>query len=209
MAAPAPLVKVCGIRRAQDAALAAELGAWAIGFIFWPGSPRFIDPASAQAVAAAAPPDVLRVGVFVDQAPEYVREVAARVSLGAVQLHGSEAVAGYRNLGLQLIKAVPVTDPFDASAMDALPDEVTVLLDAHDPVRRGGTGRTIDWGIAASMAARRTTILSGGLTPENVRAAAERVRPLALDVSSGVESAPGVKDAARLRAFFAALTTDE
>jgi phosphoribosylanthranilate isomerase len=208
MAAP-PRVKVCGIQRAEDAALAAELGAWAIGFIFWPGSPRFIDPARAQAVAAAMPPELVRVGVFVDQAPEYVKEVAERVSLGAIQLHGSEAVDAYATPGLQLIKAIPVTDPFDASVMDALPDEVTVLLDAHDPVRRGGTGRTIDWGIAACMAARRPTILSGGLNAENVREAAERVRPLALDVSSGVESAPGVKDAAKLRAFFAALTSDE
>jgi phosphoribosylanthranilate isomerase len=209
MAAPGPRVKVCGIQRAEDAALAAELGAWAIGFIFWPGSPRFIDPARAQSIAASITPEVVRVGVFVDQAPEYVQAVADRVPLGAIQLHGSESVDAYSDLQLPVIKAIPVTDPFDASVMDAVPDEVTVLLDAHDPVRRGGTGRTIDWGIAACMAARRPTILSGGLNAENVREAVERVRPFMLDVSSGVESAPGVKDAAKLRAFFAALTTDE
>lgn len=206
MAGNAPGVKVCGIQRVEDAVLAAALGASAIGFIFWPGSPRFIDPARARAIADALPSDVLRVGVFVDQAPEYVRHVADRVSLGAAQLHGSESADAYADLGLQLIKAIAVTDPFDASAIDAVPREVTVLLDAHDPVRRGGTGRTIDWSIAAAMAARRRTILSGGLNATNVSEAVERVRPYMIDVSSGVESAPGIKDPGRLRAFFDALT---
>jgi phosphoribosylanthranilate isomerase len=205
MAGSAVGVKVCGIQRIEDAVLAAALGASAIGFIFWPGSPRFIDPARARVIADALPADVLRVGVFVDQAPEYVRDVADRVSLGAAQLHGSESADAYADLGLQLIKAIAVTDPFDGSAIDAVPLEVTVLLDAHDPVRRGGTGRTIDWSIAAAMAARRRTILSGGLNAANVSEAVQRVRPYMIDVSSGVESAPGIKDAARLRAFFNAL----
>ena len=209
MAGDAPGVKVCGIQRVEDAMLAAALGASAIGFIFWPGSPRFIDPARARAIADALPGDVLRVGVFVDQAPEYVRHVADRVLLGAAQLHGSESADAYTDLGLQLIKAIAVTDPFDGSTIDAVPDEVTVLLDAHDPVRRGGTGRTIDWSIAAAMAARRRTILSGGLNAANVSEAVERVRPYMIDVSSGVESAPGIKDAVRLRAFFDALTHRE
>jgi phosphoribosylanthranilate isomerase len=205
MAAKGPGVKVCGIQRVEDAVLAAALGASAIGFIFWPGSPRFIDPARARAISNALPGDVLRVGVFVDQEPEYVRHVADRVSLGAAQLHGSESADAYSDLGLQLIKAIAVTDPFDGSAIDAVPRDVTVLLDAHDPLRRGGTGRTIDWSIAAAMAARRRTILSGGLNAANVSEAVERVRPYMIDVSSGVESAPGVKDAGRLRAFFDAL----
>jgi phosphoribosylanthranilate isomerase len=201
----APGVKICGIQRVEDGRLAAELGAAAIGFIFWPGSPRFIDPERASAIAAAIPDHVLRVGVFVDQAPEYVAEVARRVPLGAAQLHGSESVDAYLDLGIAIIKAVAVTDPFDASLIDGLRDDVPILLDAHDPVRRGGTGRTIDWSIAAAMAARRRTILSGGLTPANVREAVDRVRPYMVDVSSGVESAPGIKDAARLREFFGAL----
>lgn len=209
MAGIAPRVKVCGIQRVEDALLAAELGASAVGFIFWPGSPRFIDPGRARAVAAALPPHVLRVGVFVDQVPEYVKDVAQRVGLGAVQLHGSESAAAYSDLGLALIKAIAVTDPFDGSVMDAVPHEVTVLLDAHDPVRRGGTGQTIDWSIAAAMAVRRRTILSGGLNAQNVSEAVERVRPYMIDVSSGVESAPGTKDAAKLRAFFEALSPIE
>jgi phosphoribosylanthranilate isomerase len=205
MAGNAPGVKICGIQRVQDATLAAELGAAAIGFIFWPGSARFIAPGTARAVAAALPPPVQKVGVFVDQAPEYVRDVGQSVSLDAVQLHGSESVADYAGLGLRLIKAIAVSDPFDGSAIDALPADVMVLLDAHDPVRHGGTGRTIDWSIAAAMAARRPTILSGGLNAQNVCAAVERVRPEMIDVSSGVESAPGIKDATKLRAFFEAL----
>ena len=209
MAGIAPRVKVCGIQRVEDALLAAELGASAVGFIFWPGSPRFIDPGRARAVADALPQHVLRVGVFVDQVPEYVKDVAQRVGLGAVQLHGSESAAAYSDLGLALIKAIAVTDPFDGSVMDAVPHEVTVLLDAHDPVRRGGTGQTIDWSIAAAIAARRRTILSGGLNAQNVSEAVERVRPYMIDVSSGVESAPGIKDAAKLRAFFEALSPIE
>jgi phosphoribosylanthranilate isomerase len=206
MAASVPGVKVCGLRRGEDAALAAELGAAAVGFIFWPASPRFVDPATARAVAAAVPAGVIRVGVFVDQAPAFVEEVIATVPLDAVQLHGTESIAEYTHLGVRLIKAIPVSDPFDGSVIDAVPDEVTVLLDAHDPERRGGTGRTIDWSVAAAMAARRPTILSGGLNPLNVGEAVARVRPYMIDVSSGVESAPGIKDPARMRAFFRAIT---
>jgi phosphoribosylanthranilate isomerase len=198
-------VKVCGIRRLEDALLAAELGAAAVGFIFWPDSARFVDPATARAIASALPVHVLRIGVFVDQAPEYVREVVEHAGLSTAQLHGSESVGAYADVGVPLIKAIPVSDPFDGAVVDAVPDEVMLLLDADDPVRRGGTGRTIDWAVAASVAAHRATILSGGLNAANVAEAVARVRPTMIDVSSGVESVPGVKDAAKLRAFFAAL----
>ncbi len=200
-----PQVKVCGIGRIEDALLAVELGAVAVGLIFWPGSARYVDTGTAIAIAAALPADVMRVGVFVDQAPEYVNDVARRVGLTAVQLHGSESLSAYAPFRLKIIKAFGVSGTFDPSAIDMVPDDVTVLLDAHDPVRHGGTGRTIDWDVAASIAARRHVILSGGLNPQNVRAAVERVRPAMIDVSSGVEAAPGVKDAAKLRAFFEAL----
>jgi phosphoribosylanthranilate isomerase len=203
--APALRVKVCGLQREDDARLAADLGAAAAGFIFWPGSPRFIDPARARTVAAGLPKTVLRVGVFVDQDPGFVRDVVGTVSLDAVQLHGSEAVADYADLGVRLIKAIGVSDSFDGSAIDAVPEGVTLLLDAHDSERHGGTGRTIDWRVAAAIAARRHTILSGGLNPQNVREAADRVRPYMVDVSSGVESSPGIKDPVKLRAFFKAL----
>ena len=200
-----PRVKVCGICRVEDAQLSVSLGASAIGFIFWPESPRYCEPERAQAIAAQLSPHITLVGVFVDQPVEHVIEIATRVPLGAVQLHGSESIEAFEQVRQPLIKAVPVTEGLDPSAVDALPDGVTVLLDAHDPIRRGGTGRTIDWKIAAAVAARRRTILSGGLNAANVGEAIAEVRPHMIDVSSGVESAPGWKDAGKLEAFFAAV----
>lgn len=198
-------IKVCGIRRTEDALLAAELGAWAVGFVFWPGSPRFIDPYRARTIAAALPPWLVPVGVFVDQPLEYIAGVASLVRLGAVQLHGHEAPEMVERLQHRVIKAVPMGADFDVSMMEAVPARAAVLLDAHDPERRGGTGTTIDWARAAAAARRRPVLLAGGLRPENVRSAVETVRPFGIDVSSGVESTPGVKDHARLRQLFAAL----
>jgi phosphoribosylanthranilate isomerase len=189
----------------DDALLAAELGAWAIGFVFWPSSPRFIDPYRAREIAAALPAWVTPVGVFVDQPLDYVAGVANLVKLGAVQLHGAEQPEAYTRLSHRIIKAIAVGPRFDPGTVRSVPAPVTVLLDAHDPVRKGGTGRTIDWTQAAAAARVRPVCLSGGLTPENVRLAIETVRPHAIDISSGVESAPGIKDAARLRALFATL----
>jgi phosphoribosylanthranilate isomerase len=198
-------VKICGVTRVDDALLAAELGAAAIGFVFWPGSPRFIDPSRARSIAAALPPTVSTVGVFVDQPLDDMRRIAERVGLSAVQLHGQESAGLARALRQPVIKAVAVSDGFVPASVDAWPGEVTVLLDAHDPVRRGGTGTTIDWSLAAAAAARRPVFLSGGLTPGNIRDAVGRVRPYAVDLSSGLESSPGVKDPAKLRALFRTL----
>jgi phosphoribosylanthranilate isomerase len=199
-------VKVCGIRRVEDALLAAELGAYALGFVFWPSSPRFLDPEDARPIVAAVPPFVTTVGVFVDQPEAYVSSVARLLNLGAVQLHGQEPPESYAHSTVRVIKAVAVTDGRDCvPAVSAVPARATVLLDAHDPVKRGGTGRTIDWGQAAAAAKVRPIILSGGLNADNIRDAVDTVRPYAVDVSSGVESSPGVKDPIRLRAFFAAL----
>jgi phosphoribosylanthranilate isomerase len=195
------LVKICGITRLEDAEAAVAAGAGAIGFIFWPKSPRFIDPHRARKIAAMLPPFVAAVGVFVDQPIEYVNGVASLVRLGAVQLHGDETPAFAAAVSSPVIKAVPVAglDP------RAWPDVSTLLLDVHDPVARGGTGRTIDWAAAASVAAQRTILLAGGLTPDNVADAVARVRPFGIDVSSGVERAPGIKDHQRLRALFEAV----
>jgi phosphoribosylanthranilate isomerase len=198
-------VKICGICRIGDATRAVELGASAIGFVFWPGSPRYIEPAQARDIAACLPAHVTAIGVFVDQPAKYVEEVAELVPLGAVQLHGTESIEAFADVWQPLIKAVQVSEGFQSSTIDGLPASVTVLLDAHDPIRRGGTGRTIDWTIAAAVAARRTTILSGGLNAANVGEAIARVQPHMIDVSSGVESAPGRKDPDKLRQFFAAV----
>jgi phosphoribosylanthranilate isomerase len=198
-------VKVCGLRRAEDALLAAGLGASALGFVFWPRSPRALSADEARAITSRLPPFVSTVGVFVNQPLEEVLDTAARAGLSAIQLHGDEDASTYAGCGFRVIKALPVGPGFTMAAVDGIPAEMTVLLDAFDPVRRGGTGHRIEWGVAAAAAARRRTILSGGLTPDTVQEAIRVVKPYAVDVSSGVESIPGVKDESKLRAFFAAL----
>ena len=217
-------VKVCGITRLQDADQAADHGASAIGFIFWPGSPRYISPEDARAIVRRKAAGLRTVGVFVDEAVERVQQIAEVVGLDLVQLHGNETAADVRAAQLKLrpggnprasvgrgfsravevIKAVALNGsaPVDLSGFD---DDVLILLDAHDPARHGGTGRTIDWAAARDVASARRTILAGGLTPDNVGAAVAAVEPYGVDVSSGVESAPGVKDAMRLKRFFEAL----
>jgi phosphoribosylanthranilate isomerase len=202
-------VKVCGIRRPEDALLAVELGAAAVGFVCWQGSPRAIGADAVRGITRLLPPFVATVGVFVDQPPEEVLETMTRAQLTVIQLHGDEEAASYAGCPFRVIKALPVGPGFTMSAVDGVPPSMAVLLDAHDPIRRGGTGRPIEWSVAAAAAERRPIILSGGLTPENVRAAARTVRPYAVDVSSGVESSPGVKDESKLRAFFAALQSSE
>jgi phosphoribosylanthranilate isomerase len=197
-------VKICGMTRVEDARLAVELGASAIGLVFWPGSPRLVTRAQAKAIVAALPPFVSVVGVFVDQ-PEEALRVAHDVGLSAVQFHGDEAPGSYRAFPLRVIKAVTVQDASAREEAGAVPPNATVLLDAHDRVKRGGTGRVVDWSIAAMIARERPVVLSGGLTAGNVAEALAAVRPYAIDVSSGVESAPGRKDPAKLRALFAAL----
>jgi phosphoribosylanthranilate isomerase len=201
-------VKICGIRRLEDALLAVTLGADALGFVFWPGSPRFIAPEAAHAIVRALPPFVTPVGVFVDQPADRVSDVAAALGLGAVQLHGHERPEAYATVPCRLIKSLAVQDGVDAlAAASAVPDDAMLLLDAHDPVKRGGTGRTIDWDAARVIARTRPVILSGGLDARNVQTAVDIVQPYAIDVSSGVESAPGVKDPGKLRALFAALSS--
>lgn len=196
-------IKVCGITRAEDAMLAAELGAAAVGFVFWPRSPRAVNPEAARRIAALLPPFVTPVGVFVNEPVEAIQRIARQVRLGAVQLHGDESPAVLAALDRPVIRAVSLPGP-DGEAFDAWRD-ATLLVDAHDPIRRGGTGRQADWARAAELAARRPVILSGGLGADNVRDAVQLVRPAAIDVSSGVEASPGVKDHARMRNFFAAV----
>lgn len=198
------LIKICGITRLSDAELACELGATALGFVFWPASPRFIDPHRARAIVRVLPPGVSPVGVFVNQPVEYVRAVSALIRLCAVQLHGDEPAAYLDGIRDRVIRAVALSGPATAAAASAWPAQVTILLDAHDPQQRGGTGQTIDWDAAARIARQRRTILSGGLRADNVAEAIARVRPYGVDVSSGVEARPGVKDPGKLRAFFEA-----
>ena len=198
-------VKICGITRPEDAELAATLGAAWVGFIFWPRSPRFVEPETAAAILAVLPPHVGGVGVFVDQAADHVNAVADEVGLGAVQLHGQESAETCRRCRRRVIKAVRLSGDGAGDDPDAVWSGATMLVDAFDPVRMGGTGRRVDWTRAARLARRRPLMLSGGLRADNVGDALRQVAPYGLDVSSGVESRPGVKDPDRLRAFFAAL----
>ncbi|MDQ3486159.1 MAG: phosphoribosylanthranilate isomerase, partial [Acidobacteriota bacterium] len=203
------LVKICGITRLEDAQLAVELGASALGFVFWPSSPRYIPPSRAADIIAALPPRLASVGVFVDQTRNFVWNAAEQAGLTALQLHGSESPSFAAALPRPVIKAVAVGEDFSLEAVMEIPRTITVLLDAHDPIRRGGTGVTIDWSVAASVAWRRPIFLSGGLNPGNIQEAIAQVNPHAVDISSGVESAPGIKDPVKLRALFDAIGASE
>ncbi|HYN07903.1 MAG TPA: phosphoribosylanthranilate isomerase [Vicinamibacterales bacterium] len=200
-----PRIKVCGITRAEDASEAVRLGAAALGFVFWPKSPRVLSVRAARDIAAGVPLLVARIGVFVDAPADEVARIADEVGLDGVQLHGDERVDRYERVKSRLIKAVSLETDEDVARAATLPAHVTTLVDAADRVRRGGTGRVADWSQAAALASRRPVILAGGLTPENVGEAVRAVRPWALDVSSGVETAPGIKSRERLEAFFAAV----
>ncbi len=204
-----PRVKICGITRVGDARLAAELGADAIGFVFWLRSPRRVDADEARRICEALPPFVTRVGVFVDAGPDEVRRVTDHVGLDAVQLHGDEPIEPYEGTHARLIKAMALDDDGALAVARGLPAGVTPLVDAADRERRGGTGQLANWRLAATLAAGRPVILAGGLTDGNVAQAVQDVRPWAVDVSSGVEAAPGVKDPDKLRAFFRAVRSAE
>jgi phosphoribosylanthranilate isomerase len=202
-------VKICGITRPEDADLAVELGASALGFVFWPGSPRYIAHETAGDIVRRNAGRVQSVGVFVDQPPEEVMQIMDVVGLDIAQLHGVESPEYCRQIlqpggRRQVIKAIGLQDG-EPARLDQYDSEMLILIDAHDPSRYGGTGRTVNWNSAREIAATRKTILAGGLNPENIARAVETVRPYGVDTSSGVESAPGVKDAARLRHFFEAL----
>jgi phosphoribosylanthranilate isomerase len=194
-------VKICGVTRLEDALLAARLGADALGFNFWPQSSRYLAPEAARAIVDRLPPFVTPVGVFVDQPPEEVRAVAADSGVRMLQLHGDETPAQVAGLPLPVLKAIRVSGPVPLDLLASY-EVAAFLLDA--PSRGfGGSGRTFDWELAGDAAERYRVVLAGGLDPENVVAAIRAVRPYAVDVASGVESAPGVKDPARLARFIA------
>jgi len=197
-----PRVKICGMTRAEDVALCLEAGVDALGFNFWPGSKRHIRPEQAEAIAPSIPSGVLRVGVFVRAPPAEVRELVRRVGLGAVQLHGDEDPAAYRDVGAALWQVLRVERTLPEAPS---PEADSVLLDARVE-GFGGGGVPFDWSVATRARTWKQPVwLAGGLTPENVAGAIRAVRPWGVDVASGVESAPGVKDPARVHAFIAAV----
>lgn len=199
-------IKICGITRPEDARLAIELGAAALGFNFYPPSPRYIEPRRAAEIIRQLPPFVASVGIFADEGnDEHVTAVAREASVMSIQLRGPKFPAINGALaGFPLILVVAVGRDFRAEELGSR-KAAAFLLDTFDPNLLGGTGKTFDWRLAREAKKYGNIILAGGLTPENVGQAIREVRPFAVDVASGVESAPGVKDEAKLRAFFAAV----
>lgn len=197
-------VKICGITSVADAQTAAAAGADMIGLMFYEGSPRHITLPQAVEISRSLPPFVQRVGVFVNPEPAQVMEAIAACGLNLLQFHGDEPSSFCTQFGLMSVKALRVRD---ASSLAPLADYQTdaFLLDAYSKSGLGGTGEKFNWDLAvAAQKFGKPIFLAGGLTPENVADAVRKVRPFAVDVSSGVESAPGKKDAAKVRAFIQA-----
>jgi phosphoribosylanthranilate isomerase len=195
-------LKFCGLTRPEDARLGAELGAWALGVVLWPRSPRGITAAQAEAVFAGVPGGVERVGVFVRPTLDDVAAAIEAADLTVVQLHDVEDIAPFFALRRPLVQAARLEG---GEVRPAAHHDATLLLDAHDPVRHGGTGIPIDWAAAADVSATRRVLLAGGLTPANVATAIAVARPWGVDVASGVEVAPGIKDHDKMRRFAAAV----
>jgi phosphoribosylanthranilate isomerase len=198
-----PRVKICGITRPEDADLAASLGAWAIGFILWPGSKRVADPAVAAGIARAERRRLELVGVFVNPTLDEVAHAAEVIGLTHVQLHGDEGpafcAAVAQRTGARVIKALGIASGADMRAIERFHTDLH-MLDSG----RGGTGRTWDWRLIEQRHSQVPVVLAGGLEPGNVAEGIAAVRPWAVDVSSGVELEPGVKDPAKVEAFIRA-----
>jgi phosphoribosylanthranilate isomerase len=201
-------VKICGITRAPDARLAANLGAWALGMIFWPGSPRVCAIEDAEAIAAEFRRRMELAGVFVNATLDEVASTADRCGLTLVQLHGDEGPAycreAARRTGCKVMKAVRVRDAAQVQDLQRFHTDFH-LLDAYSPRSPGGTGETFAWDLARQHRGEPPVVLSGGLNPENVGEAIAAARPFAVDTASGTEAEPGRKDHAKVKAFFRAV----
>ena len=199
-----PRIKICGLTRAEDVRAAAEAGVDALGFVFYPSSPRFVEPEKAACLARLVPPFVTIVGLFVNAVPETVRETLAMVPLHLLQFHGEEDEVYCQQFGLPYIKAIRVKPGSDLlQCVRSYPSAQAILLDAFVE-EYGGVGKAFDWALIPP-ALPKPLILSGGLHAGNVREAIVRTKPAAVDVSSGVEMAKGIKDAAKMREFVSAV----
>jgi phosphoribosylanthranilate isomerase len=194
-------LKICGITRTEDALHAVTHGATAVGFVFWPASPRAVTFDRAAAIVGALPAGVVKVGVFVNAVRDEVSRAVRETGITMVQLHGDEPPEYAAAIGVPVVRSVTLGNV--AHVQTTWPVDITLLLDAADAVRRGGTGTTVDWHAAAAIARHRRIILAGGLTSRNVAAAIAAVRPFGVDVSSGVEAAPGIKDEEQVAQFLA------
>ena len=197
-------VKICGITRLVDAMVAVGEGADALGFIFVKDSPRFIPPDDAAAIVRMLPPFVTAVGVFVNEPRASILQVIADAGITCLQLHGEEASGETEGYSIPVVKSFRVGPAFDPAALGQYRTSA-YLLDTFAPGQHGGTGRTFDWRVAAEARRFGRIILSGGLNAGNVCRAINEARPYAVDINSGVESAPGIKDREKIKALFAAV----
>ncbi len=196
-------VKICGITRTDDALLAEELGASAVGFVFYPGSPRYIPPVKAGYISEKLGPFIVRVGVFVDEEPSEVLNIIHTARLNVVQLHGSEDMEYVKKLkGIQVIKAFRVSQDFDCKKLSGYEVDAFLLDTCDESGCYGGTGKTFEWDKALECYNYGKIILAGGLNSSNVQEAIKIAKPWAVDVSSGVEISPGIKDEDKMREFF-------
>ena len=206
-------VKICGITRPEDAELAVSLGAWAIGLIFHEPSPRAVETATAEAIGAEFKRQVEVTGVFVNRTLDDVAEIADRCSLTIVQLHGDEGpvycAEVARRTGAKVMKAARVRDAESLQALQAFRGVDYHLVDAHHPDLFGGTGETFDWTLLKKRRSKVPLVLSGGLTPDNVAEGIRATYPWGVDSASGTEASPGVKDPAKVEAFFRAAEAAE
>tara|TARA_Y100000588_G_scaffold3000_5_gene4138 strand:- start:2190 stop:2807 length:618 start_codon:yes stop_codon:yes gene_type:complete len=197
-------VKICGITSEADALTAAESGADAVGLMFYEGSPRFVSLEVARAIVEVLPPSVARVGVFVNAEESVVRQAMRECTLNVLQFHGEESPEFCAGFGAMTLKAIRVKDESSLAELERFGTD-GFLLDAFSKDARGGTGEQFNWELARKAGeCGKPIFLAGGLTAENVAEAVRVADPFAVDVSSGVESEPGVKDAAKMRAFVAA-----
>ena len=203
-------IKICGITNLEDALLAADLGANALGFIFSAKSPRCVAPEAAREIIRQLPPFVVSVGVFVNEEAARVRDLAARVGLDWVQLHGQEPPDYCRSLVRRVLKGFRIKDVHSLKELQAYQGAVQAfLLDTHKKGQTGGTGEVFDWDLARQAQAYGPIVLAGGLTAANVARAIKIAQPQAVDVASGVEAAPGKKNPEKLRAFFKAVASSQ
>lgn len=200
-------IKICGITNVEDAKMAVAAGADALGFVMYRKSPRFVEPAVVKAIVAGLPPFVLPVGVFVNEEPDLVRTLMDECGLALAQLHGDETAPYCQDLGRPVLKALRLKDRGTFLALAEFHGRANVrgfLIDAFSNQAYGGTGQTVDWGLAQEVAQSMSVVLAGGLTPVNVAEAIARVRPYGVDVSSGVELSPGKKDHEKVKDFIRA-----
>ncbi|MFM1897266.1 MAG: hypothetical protein RLZZ385_2340 [Pseudomonadota bacterium] len=202
---PRTRIKICGITRNEDALAAARLGADAIGLVFHDSSPRAVKPSMITALLKDLPPFVTVVGLVVNPEPAQVHAILASGLVQCLQFHGQEPAVFIQGFPLPRLKAIRVQDSSALDSLAAYQGVATILLDAYDPQAAGGTGRSFDWSIArrAVTQGHDSLVLAGGLTADNVGEAIIQVRPWGVDVSSGVEAAPGIKDAMKMERFIA------